>query len=203
MILLGVSIKTCEQSRMTRHLLFAVLMNASGKLSNIASRGNQTIKFFNNLLNNFLQVVKLNEGFVGDISKYSTMSSFNSPNHNRFIVKRNSSWGFNDVGSFFLPVLFKICMVCFGPFQYEICGVYGLINVKIILKKSTDGIPVSNLIFVSVLIFFHINLLCHWTKTLIGRVEALILSFKILFIILSALISSAKWEGHVFFIPTV
>ena len=86
MILLGVSIKTCEQSRMTRHLLFAVLMNASGKLSNIASRGNQTIKFFNNLLNNFLQVVKLNEGFVGDISKHSTMSSFNSPNHNRFIV---------------------------------------------------------------------------------------------------------------------
>ena len=142
MILLGVSIKTCEQSRMTRYLLFAVLMNASGKLSHIASRGNQTIKFFNNLLNNFLQVVKLNEGFVGDISKYSTMSSFNSPNHNRFIVKRNSSWGFNDVGSFFLPVLFKICMVCFGPFQYEICGIYGLINVKIILKKSTDGIPV-------------------------------------------------------------
>ena len=58
MILLGVSIKTCEQSRMTRYLLFAVLMNASGKLSHIASRGNQTIKFFNNLLNNFLQVVK-------------------------------------------------------------------------------------------------------------------------------------------------
>ena len=36
--------------------------------------------------------------------------------------------------------------------------------------------------------------MCHWTKTLISGVEALILSFKILFTILSALISSAKSE---------
>ena len=33
-------------------------------------------------------------------------------------------------------------MVCFGPFQYVIRGIYGLINVKIILNKATDPIPV-------------------------------------------------------------
>ena len=43
---------------------------------------------------------------------------------------------------FFLPVLFKIRMECFGPFQYVICGIYGLINVKIVLNKATDAIPV-------------------------------------------------------------
>ena len=42
--------------------------------------------------------------------------------------------------------------------------------------------------------FFHVNLSCRWTKTLIGCFEALILSFEILFSILSALISSAKSE---------
>ena len=98
---------------MTRHLLFPVLINASDKLSRIASRGNQPTKFFNNLLNNFIQVVKTNEDFLGDISKRSATLSFNSP-------KR--------------------------------------------------------------------------TKTLIGRFEALSLSFKISFSVLSALISSAKSE---------
>ena len=34
----------------------------------------------------------------------------------------------------------------------------------------------------------------HWTKTLIGRCEVLILSFKTLFYILSAFVSSAKSE---------
>ena len=77
--------------------------------------------------------------------------------------------GFNDVGIFFFPVLFKIRMACYDPFQYEICGIYGLINVKIILNNATDAIPVYNLIFASVLIFFHVNLSCRWTKTLIGH----------------------------------
>ena len=39
---------------------------------------------------------------------------------------------------------------------------------------------------------FHANLSCRWNKILINRFEALILSFKILFSILNALISSAK-----------
>ena len=52
------SIINSAQSRMIRHLLFPVLINASGKLSRIASRGNQTVKFLNNLLNNFIQVCK-------------------------------------------------------------------------------------------------------------------------------------------------
>ena len=56
---------------MTPHLLFSVLINSSGKLSQIASLGNQATKSFNNLLNNFIQVVKINEDFVGDISKQS------------------------------------------------------------------------------------------------------------------------------------
>ena len=72
--------------------------------------------------------------------------------------------------------------------------IYGLINVKIVLNKATDAIPVKNLIFALVLIFLHVNLSCRWTITLIGRFEALILSFKILFSILYALISSAKSE---------
>ena len=90
---------------MTEHLLFPVLINASGKLSRIATRENQATKFFNNLLNNFIQVVTINEDFVSDISKRSATSSFNSPNHNHINVKRNSSWGFNDGGVFFLPIL--------------------------------------------------------------------------------------------------
>ena len=49
----GLSIKASIQFRMTRHLLFSVLINASAKLSRIASRGNQATKFYNNLLNNF------------------------------------------------------------------------------------------------------------------------------------------------------
>ena len=44
---------------MTQNLLFPVLINASDKLFLIASRGNQATKFFSNLLNNFIQVVKL------------------------------------------------------------------------------------------------------------------------------------------------
>ena len=42
----------------------------------------------------------------------------------------------------FLPALFKIHMVCFGPLQDMICGIYGLINVKIVLNKATDAIAV-------------------------------------------------------------
>ena len=49
--------------------------------------------------------------------------------------------GFNDIGIFFLPFLFKIYMARFGPFQYMICGIFGLINVKIVLNKATDTIP--------------------------------------------------------------
>ena len=49
----GLSIKASIQFRMTRHLLFSVLINASAKLSRIASRGNQATKFYNNMLNNF------------------------------------------------------------------------------------------------------------------------------------------------------
>ena len=101
---------------MTRHLLFPVLINATGKLSQIASRSNQATKFFNSLLNNFVQVIKINKGFVGNVSKRSATSSFKSPNRNRINVKRNSLSGFNDVGIFSLPVLFKIHMACFGPF---------------------------------------------------------------------------------------
>ena len=41
-----------------------------------------------------------------------------------------------------------------------ISGIYGLINVKILLNKATDAILVQNLIFASVLIFFHENLSC-------------------------------------------
>ena len=125
---------------MTGHSLFPVFINASDKLSRIASRGNQATKFLNNLLNSFIQVVKMNEDFVGDILKRSAKSSFNS--RNRININRNSSEGFNDVGIFILPVLFKICMACFDPFQYVICDMYGLIKVKIILNKATDAIPV-------------------------------------------------------------
>ena len=42
--------------------------------------------------------------------------------------------------------------------------------------------------------FFHVNLSFRWTKTLVGRFEALILSFEVLFSILDALISSAQSE---------
>ena len=57
------------QSRMTEILLLPVLINASGKLCRIVSRGNQTTNFFNNFLNNFIQVVNINEDFVSDTSK--------------------------------------------------------------------------------------------------------------------------------------
>ena len=87
---------------MSRHLLFPSLINPLGKLSRIASRGNQATKFFKNLLNNFIEVVKVNEVFVGGMSKQSATSSYNSANRNRN-VKRNSSWGFNDVSTFFFP----------------------------------------------------------------------------------------------------
>ena len=43
---------------------------------------------------------------------------------------------------FFLSVLFKIRIICFGPFQHVICGIYGLINVKTMLNKAPDSIPV-------------------------------------------------------------
>ena len=85
--------------------------------------------------------------------------------------------GVNDVGIFFRRFLFKICMAYFGPFQCMICGIYDLINVKIVLNKAADANPVKNLIFASVLMFFHINLPSRWTKILIGGFEALILSF--------------------------
>ena len=91
---------------MTRHLLFPVLINASGKFFRIASRGNQATTFLINLLNIFNQVVKKTEEFVGNISKRSATSSFNGPNRNRINVKRNSSWGLHDVGIFFPSISF-------------------------------------------------------------------------------------------------
>ena len=117
-------------------------MNSSGKLYRIASLNNQATKFLNNLLNNFIQVVKMNKDFLGDISKQSETSSFSSPIRNCINIKRNSSWGFNDAGIFFFIVLFKICMACFGPFQYVICAIYDLINGKSVLNKAADAIPV-------------------------------------------------------------
>ena len=75
---------------MTRHLLFPDFINALGKLSRIASRGKQATKFFNNLLYNFIQLVKINEDFVGDLSKRSATSLFNSHIRNRISLKRNS-----------------------------------------------------------------------------------------------------------------
>ena len=116
---------------MTRHLLFPVLIHVSGRLCR--PRGNQATNFLNKFLNNFIEVVKINEDFVGDISKRSETSSFSSP-YNSINLKINSSWRFNDVGIFFLPVVFKICMACVGPFQYVICGLYGLIYVKTLLN---------------------------------------------------------------------
>ena len=35
---------------------------------------------------------------------------------------------------FFFQVPLKIRMACFGPFQYVICGIYGLINAKSVLN---------------------------------------------------------------------
>ena len=75
---------------MTRHLVFPVLISTSGELSQIASRCNNTAKFFNSLLNTFIQIVKINENFAGDISKRSAMCSFHSPMR-RINVKANSS----------------------------------------------------------------------------------------------------------------
>ena len=77
---------------------------------------------------------------MGDILKRSATSSFDSPNRYRINVKINSSWEFIDASIFFLSVLFTICMACFGSFQYVICGINGLINVKIVLNKATDAI---------------------------------------------------------------
>ena len=76
---------------MTRHLLLPVLMNDSGKLSRIAPRGNKATTLFNNLVKDVIKVVKINEEFVGDISKRSATSSFSSPDLKRINVKRNSS----------------------------------------------------------------------------------------------------------------
>ena len=41
-----------------------------------------------------------------------------------------------------MNVLFKIHMAYLGPFQYVICGVYSLVNVKTVLNKAIDAIPV-------------------------------------------------------------
>ena len=115
---------------MIRYLLFLVLINTSGKLSRIASRGNQATKFCNNFLNNFIQVVKINEDFVGVIYQ-SNLKRLHStaPIVIALMLKEIHHRGLMMLVFFFLPVLFKICMVCFGPFQYVICGIYGLINV--------------------------------------------------------------------------
>ena len=59
---------------MTRHLLFQVLINASGKLSCIASRSNEATKIFNNFLNSFIEVVKINNDSANDIPKPSARS---------------------------------------------------------------------------------------------------------------------------------
>ena len=42
-----------------------------------------------------------------------------------------------------MMLAFKISMpLGFGSFQYVICGIYGLINVKIVLNKATDAVLV-------------------------------------------------------------
>ena len=120
---------------MNRHLLFPVLIfmqnyprfpiPVSCKLYSIASRGNQATKFLNYLLKNFIQAVKVNEDFVGDISKQTATSLFSSPKLNRINFKRHSSWGFSNIVICFIPLLFKIPMACFGSFQCVICGICG------------------------------------------------------------------------------
>ena len=57
------------------------------------------------------------------------------------MLKEILHWGLMML-AVFLPALFKIHMVCFGPLQDMICGIYGLINVKIVLNKATDAIAV-------------------------------------------------------------
>ena len=130
--------KTSAQSRMTRHLLFLVLINASGKLSRIASRGNQATKFFNNLLSNFIQVVKICNlrSAICDLQcLHSTALTVIA-----LMLKEIHHGGLMFV--FFPPVPFKICMTCFATFQYVVCAIYGLINVKAVLNKATDAILV-------------------------------------------------------------
>ena len=96
---------------------------------------------------------------------------------------------------FFFPVLFKIRMAYFGSFKYMICGIHGLINVKIVLKWSYWCNSSIKPHFCISFNFFIYKFVGRWTKTFTGRFEVLILSFKILFSSLSALfISSAKSE---------
>ena len=103
---------------MTPHLLFSVLINSSGKLSQIASLGNQATKSFNSLLNNFIQVVKINEDFVGDISKRSAKRLHSTaPIAAALMLKEIHRGGLMMLEFFSLTVLFKICMACFGRFQ--------------------------------------------------------------------------------------
>ena len=75
----------------------------------------------------FLSLTFCHEDFLGDMSKWSATSSFNST----ALMLKEVIMGFNDVGIIFLPVLFKTRMACLGPYQYVICGMYSLINVKI------------------------------------------------------------------------
>ena len=86
---------------MTRHLLLSVLINALGKLFRIASRGKQATKFLNNLLNIFIQFVKINENFVGNISKRSATSSFSNPNCNQLMLKEIHHGGLMMLAFFF------------------------------------------------------------------------------------------------------
>ena len=58
------------------------------------------------------------------------------------ILKEIHHGGLMMLAFFFLPVLFKILIACFGAFQYVICGIYGLIIVKIVLTKATDAVRV-------------------------------------------------------------
>ena len=66
---------------------------------------------------------------------------FTAPIIITLMLKEILHWGLMML-AVFLPALFKIHMVRFGPLQDMICGTYGLINVKIVLNKATDAIAV-------------------------------------------------------------
>ena len=105
------------------------------------------IKFSVQHKNNKKQaLIKINEGFEGNI--LSDMQCLHSA---ALIVIASMLKETHHMGlmmlAFFLPVPLKIRMACFGPFQYVICGIHGLINVKSVLNKVTDVIPIWNLTF--------------------------------------------------------
>ena len=124
---------------------------SSGKLSRIAYRGNQATKFFNNLLNNFIEVVKINEDFVGYISKRSASLHSTAPivialmlkeiHHGRLMMLAYFSF------QFFLKFAWHVLVLSNTRYVLQL---YGLNNVKTVLNKAADAIPVQNLTFASV-----------------------------------------------------